>query len=435
MSPQSWDPSGKARDALKSVVDSHGPRVLSNPQELSNLLEHLLPDSPREATLLVTAAQSDIAGMLQLRVGQPMDPDRAVRLSATALGERRDLDRTACVWVTTEFARVLGYPVTDAPAVPGTSAEHEPADGTRRPQPTSSPPSADEVDSEAGTELGIWHTGPVPANRQPPSANEVDAEAATELGIWREGPAPANSQPPGGSQTAAGGGPTSASKRRNRAIVAGPIVLALLAVIYFGVAAGAHLPPFSKGTVGTALPPANAPTNPFATPSATTSATPAAGQAASLAQLLPGDIDASRNCAGLAPPVPGFQKAAAVFSCTDASLPNGHIYAYMFDNPVGYQVSLAAFNLFLGFNPAATGGSCPPRGTSQGQRPWSQDPNYPQVNGQILECLTAFDPSLSRSPTYLWTFPNTYAFLYAQADRNGSFTDLEKWWTAHRARA
>ena len=41
------DTSGEARDALRYAVENFGPRVLSNPQMLSNVFQDLLPDRKR----------------------------------------------------------------------------------------------------------------------------------------------------------------------------------------------------------------------------------------------------------------------------------------------------------------------------------------------------------------------------------------------------
>jgi hypothetical protein len=88
--------------------------VLSNPQILSNLFKDLLPDSPREAFVLVTAAEGDVAGMLRERVGQQLDPTSAVRLTATTLGEHCPIEPAASLWATTAFAEALGYRVLES---------------------------------------------------------------------------------------------------------------------------------------------------------------------------------------------------------------------------------------------------------------------------------------------------------------------------------
>ena len=110
-----WDPSGKARGALASVVSDFGTRALSSPSILDNVLHDLLPDSPKQISLIVAAGGSTVASALQEHVAQGMDADTAVRLASTQLAEQTPYDAAGCRWVTGEFARALGYSVSDAP--------------------------------------------------------------------------------------------------------------------------------------------------------------------------------------------------------------------------------------------------------------------------------------------------------------------------------
>jgi hypothetical protein len=116
-SPQSWDLSGEAREALRTAVDSFGPSILSDAKLLGNLFKDLLPDSPREASVLVVAADTEVAGMLRQQLDQHLDADSAIQLTATALAKRRGLETAACVWATSEFASALGYLTNDHPGV------------------------------------------------------------------------------------------------------------------------------------------------------------------------------------------------------------------------------------------------------------------------------------------------------------------------------
>jgi hypothetical protein len=111
MTDQSFDEQGEAHEAMGSVVSSYGARVLSNPQMLRNLVADLLPDLPRERSLLVSAAEAGVAAeMTQYVEEQHIDAATAVQLTARALSERTMIDSTASMWVTTEFAQALGYP-------------------------------------------------------------------------------------------------------------------------------------------------------------------------------------------------------------------------------------------------------------------------------------------------------------------------------------
>src|ERR1700735_5558688 len=99
MSGDSFDALGEAHEALDTAVNSYGARVLSDPRILSNLVADLLPDNPRERSLLVTAAEAGVAGELTQNVdGQHMDADTAVALAAQSLTDNRSLDRAASMW-------------------------------------------------------------------------------------------------------------------------------------------------------------------------------------------------------------------------------------------------------------------------------------------------------------------------------------------------
>src|SRR5215813_4709410 len=109
---QPLDAQGEAHQALGTAVASYGPRVLSDPHTLGNFVADLLPDLPRERSLLVTGAEADIAAEMRQHVEeQHIDPDTAVQLVASALSERRAIDPAAGCWVASEYAQALGYQV------------------------------------------------------------------------------------------------------------------------------------------------------------------------------------------------------------------------------------------------------------------------------------------------------------------------------------
>src|SRR5579863_2173228 len=119
MTEQQLDPQGEAHEALGSVANDYGQRVLSDPRMIGNLVTDLLPDLPRERSLLVTGAEADIAGELTQHVQeQHLDPNTAVQLVARSLVDRRSLDPAASMWVTSEYAQALGYPVQSVQAPP-----------------------------------------------------------------------------------------------------------------------------------------------------------------------------------------------------------------------------------------------------------------------------------------------------------------------------
>jgi len=78
----SWEHAAEARAALNAIVTDpeHGVPALSSPQTMSNLLKDLLPDAPREKSILVAAAEAGLANNLRQHVDQGMDPNTAIRL-------------------------------------------------------------------------------------------------------------------------------------------------------------------------------------------------------------------------------------------------------------------------------------------------------------------------------------------------------------------
>lgn len=110
MNTKPWDSAGHARRALQNIVaDPHyGTAALSQPSVMSNLLKDFLPDEPREASLLVAAAQADLAGSLRGHLAQGLDPATAVSLTASSFVSNSSHTQEAGTWVVTELALALG---------------------------------------------------------------------------------------------------------------------------------------------------------------------------------------------------------------------------------------------------------------------------------------------------------------------------------------
>ena len=106
------DEQGEAHEALNSAVANYSPRILENPQMLGNVVTDLLPDLPRERSLLIAAAEAGVAADLSQHVrNQNLDPGTAVQLVARMLADKKAIDPVASMWVTTEYARALRYDV------------------------------------------------------------------------------------------------------------------------------------------------------------------------------------------------------------------------------------------------------------------------------------------------------------------------------------
>src|SRR5260221_11219435 len=66
LTDMSWEHAAEARAALSAIVadPDHGVAALSSAQTMSNLLKDLLPDAPREKTILVASAEPGLADTL-----------------------------------------------------------------------------------------------------------------------------------------------------------------------------------------------------------------------------------------------------------------------------------------------------------------------------------------------------------------------------------
>jgi hypothetical protein len=112
MTSASWDPQGEALSALRAIAadPKYGADALSSAPMMTNLLKDMLPDAPREANVLITAAAAGTATALQGYVAQGMDRQMASRLAAGTLADRTALNEDACAWATGSLAEVLFSP-------------------------------------------------------------------------------------------------------------------------------------------------------------------------------------------------------------------------------------------------------------------------------------------------------------------------------------
>ena len=110
LTDMSWEHAAEARQALSAIVSDpqHGVAALSSAQTMSNLLKDLLPDAPREKSILVAAAEAGLADTLRQHISQGMDPNMAIRLTASSLSATTPYTPDACAWVTGEIATAIG---------------------------------------------------------------------------------------------------------------------------------------------------------------------------------------------------------------------------------------------------------------------------------------------------------------------------------------
>src|SRR5690349_59922 len=255
---QQLDAQGEAHEALGTAVASYGQRVLSDPHTLGNLVADLLPDRPRERSLLVTGAEAGVAAEMRQHVEeQRIDPDTAVQLVARALSERRAIDPAAGLWVASEYAQALGYQVRPYAAAvpPGQPYQASPAAGAMSPaggaagiqgaSPPSWPPAGQVPQRPPGQ---FWQSPPPPAQPLPsPPAQPWNPGGAAPQS-WPPAGAPPQSWPPAGpaagqswppSQTASAV-PKGSWSGRKVGLIAGGAAVAVLGGYMIAAAAFVH---------------------------------------------------------------------------------------------------------------------------------------------------------------------------------------------------
>jgi len=232
-------------------------------------------------------------------------------------------------------------------------------------------------------------------------------------GPWQGGGAFGQGSAPGGYGIvgAVPGGP----RRRNRGyLIAGGLVVVLIAVIAIFVFKGSPQPP-----------------TPTPTPSPTFSTTPPAGPVESLNQIINprGQAPIGTHCslAGLAK----LDAATVVnrLKC-GTTVSRLYVWAYQFDSAPDYQRGFTHLQNYLVFKPSSAGGHCPPTGASiTGATSWRSDnPKYHSYTGQYLDCLTIHG-TYGDEVTYLWTLPSQHVVFLAQSwNTHLTFHTLDSWW-------
>ena len=124
MASAQWDEGDEAQKALRSIVSNpaYGVAALSSAPMMANLLKDLLPDAPREVSILVAAAEAGVAGNLRDRVSQGMDVGTASAVVAGSFAASTPFRPEACTWAVGEIARALGLSSAAPSPAPGPSA-------------------------------------------------------------------------------------------------------------------------------------------------------------------------------------------------------------------------------------------------------------------------------------------------------------------------
>jgi hypothetical protein len=157
-----WEHESEAREALHAIIShpGYGNAALSNAPLMANLLKDYLPDAPRERSVLIAAAEADLASMLQAHVASGLDPPTAARLTTASFAKTTAYTPETCAWAVDELALALGLtarphtldeprpeehaPVTEELGLPGRNGQAEVTRTTGQDQPapmTEPPPS------------------------------------------------------------------------------------------------------------------------------------------------------------------------------------------------------------------------------------------------------------------------------------------------------
>jgi hypothetical protein len=118
MATQPLDANGEARMALHAIARDYGAAALANPEFMNGILRDLIPDLPREASVLVAAAEANVAGILRERADQHLSTAAAVAQAVATLEGRTALAPDACHWAACQVAEVLGLPQQAYPVPP-----------------------------------------------------------------------------------------------------------------------------------------------------------------------------------------------------------------------------------------------------------------------------------------------------------------------------
>jgi hypothetical protein len=219
-SPQ-WDEGDEAQQALRAIVSNpaYGTAALSSAPMMANLLKDLLPDAPREVSILVAAAEAGVAGQLRDRVSQGMDVGTASAVVAGSFAASTPFRPEACTWAVSEMARALslssaapspppGPSTVPGPSVPGgsqatISAPLPPGPGGYAPGTVGYPPAAAPGGYPQGAVPGGYPSPAAPGPHPPPAASAnyppggfPSGGQAPAAGLYPSAPPPPGYPPP-----------------------------------------------------------------------------------------------------------------------------------------------------------------------------------------------------------------------------------------------
>lgn len=442
MTSTQWEHQREVREALRTIVSDPqlGVPALSNSQTMSNLLKDLLPDAPRETSVLVAAAEAGLPQVLTDHVSQGMDVATASSLTASSFASRTPFTPDACSWVVGELAVALGL-------LPE-GGQGQPAPGLT-PGPMAAVPAAAETLGPTMDPAGLRTQPPggtgQPAYGQPghgqPAYGQPGGYGQAQGQFGGQGSG--FGQPGGYPGQAAFGQQAQFGQQQARFGGSGT---------QFGQAQGEFGGQTMPPTVGPGMPPGGPPTGPGAGAPGRTQRVPKfwaylVGGLVAIA-VIAAIIAAVQHHPSGGPPVEAASKIIKpdVKFCRPTSLSGLKgvkaldcatrvtsigLSAYQFDNTTDYSAGLRTINSSTGWAPSGAGFGCPPpSGKPEGRAGWHTitNPKYKkQLSGQVLECYT---PTHAASRLlYLWTLPTQRLILVAgDFSSSATFNDLENWW-------
>src|SRR6266568_4136080 len=431
----SWEHAAEARAALNAIVTDpqHGVGALSSAQTMSNLLKDLLPDAPREKSILVAAAEAGLAGTLRQHVDQGMDPDTAIRLTASSFSSTTPFTPEACNWVTGEIATALGMSHSDPDGGAGGGFGATPAGFD--------PIGQQGMPTRPAPIPGVRYTPaqqPAPGFGQPPAqggfgiGGQPAAQGPCQPGVpgWQPGGGygPAGQAAPMGPIFPGGpGGPVKSGGRGRAMAIAGGIIGVLVVVLIIVASlSGGGKPHDTAGS--TPPPPTSAPAR--STPATSPAPLHPPGTDALVTIMNPtaaGEKPVGTDCG--AAKLYGLKASTLDASTFCSKTTRAHIvvWGYQFDSASDYQAGLAHINHFVGFDKVTPGTTCPPpSGSTEGKVGWhaKHNPKYFSRSGQDIECLVD-----AHEPVLIWTMPTQDVFFVGEDQAKSTpIKTIISWW-------
>lgn len=391
----SFERAAEVRQALRAIVadPDYSVAALSGTR-MTNLLNDLLPDAPREKSVLAGAAEARVAEILLDRTGHGMDPRLAVSQASAALAAATVFPREVCDWVTGEIALALGLigPADVAlPSAPGPGRLPGQGQGQRA--------------GRLADETTVGRNG------------QRDQPTILPAGPQVVAPGPPVPPGPPGQRTGLAARWRGLDPRRRTGLTAlGAVATAAVATLV----AVAVWPSPSPPPVRHHHSPSPSPTPPSPSP------TPTVKTLATIMNPAGQDPIATKCVTG---PLQGLDPATLTgrLYCTHATTSHVVVWAYQFDSFADYQSGVTTLNSRLKFTPSTAGKGCPPpSGHTSGLTRWHAGTEYPLRSGQNLECYTA-----THGPVLIWTLPPQNVVFLAEYEVAGTtISTLMRWWSS-----